>query len=329
MILHLICDGETKHVDGLKSGDRGICPHCKTAKMYVKQSITGKKFASLMPGQVHTRENCRIQEQHVVSYEPSISSDDFLFSSILRPSVKREIKSDENGQAKQTAVSEITGTEDFGIESSPDASLVNPNREDAPKGSKKNRRKLIRQDRKITSLKMLWKSFAHDLSYDYPFGRKKLGDVVIFPKFAERFFASNTGEGQHVFYCRFLGCMDSALTLIFVLFWKDGEKHKSQYLILRCEPQDEELYDEVYPKFQEYYEDQATHGIRWRAKENQPDVMIGGVFERIQAPACRKYCFLNCKKCRTKSVLLSKLNNIDQQIFACPGTGKKEKSGKR
>lgn len=322
MITKLIYFRETKHVDELESGSRGLCPYCKTAKMTVKASKYGVKFASLMPGEKHSKEFCLKQEKRIVNYEPRKSNSEALFSAILsRSEIEKAV--DGGSEKEANEMDEIPTAED----SEHEITSVVPTR-DADEGElsqkqSRNRPKPIRQDRKISSLKAIWKSNIRSLGYDYPYGTEKLGEVVIFPEFANRFFINSTGEGKHVYYCQFLGCVDRSLALIFRLFWKDSEDYSSRLVVLRCEEEYETLYDDFYSQFQEPYEDEKTHGVRWRAKPDQPDLLIAGDFELVQFPHCREYCFMACNECTTKKMLVSCLQNKDQ-IFACVGSGRKK-----
>ena len=300
MITNLICFRETKHVDELESGSRGLCPYCRTAKMTVKASKHGIKFASLMPGQKHSKDDCIKQEKKIVNYDPRKSNPEELFSSILhRPKIE---KTDDEGNEEIASETDESSAE-----------------EELHQKPAQKRRKPIRQDRKIKSLKNIWQDNIRSLGYEVLYGSKKLGEVVTFPEFAGRFFADNTGEGQHIFFCRFLGCVDRSFALIFRIFWKDGDR----LLVLRCEKQDEELYDTFCSQFQEYYEDEITHGLSWRKKQKQPDLLILGDFELVQFPHCREYCFMACNECHTKEMLVSYLRN-KQQIYACVGSGRKK-----
>lgn len=322
MITNLLYFRETKHVDELESGSHGLCPYCGTAKMTVKASKHGVKFASLMPGQMHSNDFCRKQENRTVNYEPRKSNSESLFSVILsRPVIEKPI--DEGSEKKVSETDEIPAAEDPEREIMSEALTGNADEGELSQKQSRNRPKPIRQDRKINSLKAIWRNSIRSLGYDYPYGTEKLGEVVIFPEFARRFFADNTGEGQHIFFCRFLGCVDRSLALIFKMFWKDGESYSSRLLVLKCEKQYEMLYDAFFSQFQEPYEDEKILGVRWRSKPDQPDLLIAGDFELAQYPRCKEYCFLNCETCSTKEMLVSCLQNKDQ-IFACVGSGRKK-----
>lgn len=322
MITKLIYSSETKHVDELESGSRGLCPYCKTAMMTVKASKHGVKFASLMPGQMHSNDFCRKQENRTVNYEPRKSNSEALFSAILsRPKIEKA--ADEGSEKKVCETDEIPAVEDPERETTSEAPAESDDEGKLSQEQPRNREKPVRQDRKINSLKAIWQANIQSLGYDYSYGPKKLGEVVIFPKFAERFFADNTGEGQHVYFCRFLGCVYRSLALIFRMFWKDGENYSSRLLVLKCEKQYEKLYDAFFGQFQEPYEHEKTHGVRWRAKPDQPDLLIAGDFELVQFPHCRKYCFMACNECHAKKMLVSYLRN-KQQIYACVGSGRKK-----
>ena len=323
MITQLIYFRKTKHVDELESGSRGLCPYCGTAKMTVKASKYRVKFASLMPGQNHSSDFCRKQENRTVNYEPRKSNSESLFSVILsRPEIEKP--ADEGSEKKVSETDEIPAVEDPERETTSEAPTGNDDEEKLSQEQPRNRLKLIRQDRKINSLKTIWQANIRSLGYDYLYGTEKLGEVVTFPEFAGRFFADNTGEGQHVYFCRFLGCVDRSFALIFRIFWKDGENNSSRLLVLRCEEEYETLYDAFFGQFQEPYEDEKTHGVRWRAKKNQPDLLIAGDFELVQFPHCREYCFMACNECPTKKMLVSYLRN-KQQIYACVGSGRKKR----
>lgn len=318
MITKLIYSSETKHVDELESGSRGLCPYCQTAMMTVKASKHGVKFASLMPGQMHSNDFCRKQENRTVNYEPRKSNSEALFSAILsRPKIEKA--ADEGSEKKVCETDEIPAVENPEREATSEAQTGNDDEGKLSQEQPRNREKPVRQDRKINSLKTIWQANIQSLGYDYSYGPKKLGEVVIFPKFAERFFADNTGEGRHIFFCRFLGCVDRSFALIFRIFWEDRDR----LLVLRCEKQDEELYDTFCSQFQEYYEDEITHGLSWRKKQKQPDLLILGDFELVQFPHCREYCFMACNECHTKKMLVSYLRN-KQQIYACVGSGRKK-----
>ena len=148
MITQIKCGNEVRHVDFLSSGEHGSCPHCG-AEMFVKASKNGVKFAALMPGKKHTSETCLAQEKRSVSYEPQKTSVKAFFSNLM------ETPQGKNSSESTSPVSVKTPTRD----------------EDAPKK---------RIERKLASLKTIWKEKLQHLGYEYNLGGKSLAKFLFF-----------------------------------------------------------------------------------------------------------------------------------------------------